>query len=41
MKKISPQFRSKLRTQSEYKSSIDEVVEEIREDYKARKDRDE
>lgn len=41
MKKISPQFRSKLRMQSEYKSSIDEVVEEIREDYKARKDRDE
>ena len=41
MKKISPQFRSKLRTQSEYKASIDEVVEEIREDYKARKDRDE
>lgn len=41
MKKISPQFRSKLRVQSEYKSNIDEVVEEIREDYKARKDRDE
>ncbi len=41
MKKISPQFRSKLQTQSEYKSNIDEVVEEIREDYKSRKERDE
>lgn len=41
MKKLSPQFRNKLRGQSEYKSSIDEVVEEIREDYKARKERDE
>lgn len=41
MKKLSPQFRNKLRGQSEYKSAIDEVVEEIKEDYKNRKERDE
>lgn len=40
MKKLSPQFRSKLRGKSEYKKSIDEVIEEIREDYKERKERD-
>ena len=41
MKKISPKFREKMRGQSEYKNAIDEVIEDIREDYKARKDRDE
>ncbi len=40
MKKLSPKFREKMRGQSEYKKSIDEVVEEIREDYKERKERD-
>ena len=40
MKKLSPQFREKMRGKSEYKDSIDEVIEEIREDYKARKEHD-
>lgn len=40
MKKLSPQFRAKMRGQSEYKKTIDDVIEEIRKDYKERKERD-
>ena len=39
IKKLNPQFREKMRGQSEYKTSINEVVEEIRSDYKERKER--
>ena len=37
IKMLSPSFKEKLRTPSEYRRNIEEVVEEIKEDYKERK----
>lgn len=41
MKKLSPSFKQKMQKTSKYRNAVNEVVEEIKEDYISRKSRDE
>ena len=40
MKKLSPEFKEKMKRPSDYRSSIEDITEEIRKDYQERKERD-
>ena len=40
MKKLSPAFKEKMKSPSEYRCAIEDITEEIKRDYQERKDRD-